>query len=105
MRARLGWALGHAGHTDEARGLFREIEENARKNEAAPAQVAMVAGGLGDLDTGFRWLDEAIKVHDPALVQALIAPFFEELRAEHGYADCLGALQRYRADLDLSRFC
>ena len=30
---------------------------------------------------------------------------FEELRAEHGYADCLGALQRYRADLDLSRFC
>ena len=28
---------------------------------------------------------------------------FEAPRAELGYADCLGALQRYRADLDLSR--
>ncbi|HEX8031404.1 MAG TPA: tetratricopeptide repeat protein, partial [Vicinamibacterales bacterium] len=82
VKARLGWALGHAGKVDEARQLLGELEQEASRDQAAPAQVAMVAGGLGELDTAFRWLDEAVRLHDPALVQARIAPFFAELRAD-----------------------
>ena len=82
VKARLGWALGHSGNVDEARRFLRELEQEAANDQAAPAQVAMVAGGLGELDTAFRWLEEAVRVHDPALVQARIAPMFAELRAD-----------------------
>ena len=77
-----GWALGHAGKVEEARRILREMEELARRHEATPVQVAFVASGLGELDLAFRLLDEAVKVHDPALVQARVTPMFAELRKD-----------------------
>src|SRR5450432_2262137 len=82
VKARLGWALGHAGYQGEARQILNELEDSLAKNEAAPAQVAMVAGGLRELDTAFKHLDEAIRVHDPALGQSRISPMFGELRGD-----------------------
>ena len=98
VKARLGWALGHAGKVEEARRILGEMEEQAKRHEATPAQVAMVAGGLGELDLAFRLLDEAVKVHDPALLQARVAPMFGELRKDPRFDRLLAQI-----GLDLKR--
>jgi serine/threonine-protein kinase len=56
-RALLGYALGRAGHTDEARAITAEFEERARTSWARPVDLAILYLGTGDTAKALSWLE------------------------------------------------
>jgi hypothetical protein len=55
--AQLGQALALAGHSDEARGILRDLE--ARK--ASPYHLGYVEVGLGEFDRALDFLEQAVE--------------------------------------------
>jgi tetratricopeptide (TPR) repeat protein len=58
-RSLLGWALGRAGHSEEAHSVLDSLIADDRRTEGAAFDVAVVYAGLGDTDQAFAWLDRA----------------------------------------------
>ena len=52
----------------------------------------MVCGSIGEVDVAFEWLDEALRVRDPALVQIRIAPMFDPLRSDARFDQILASV-------------
>jgi DNA-binding SARP family transcriptional activator len=87
----LGYVLGRAGHTKEARAIAASLTDRARQKEGGAFDVAMVYAGLGDNDQAFAWLDRAIEErsvslrHHHDLVRSLAPdPRFDRFRARLG---------------------
>ena len=89
VKARLGWACGAAGHTGEAQQILDELRGQLARGEASPTPVAAVYGGLGRLDEGFQALNDALRIHDPALNQIQIAPIFDPFRKDPRFESIL----------------
>jgi hypothetical protein len=56
----LGYMLGRAGRTDEARRILAAMLERSRRINEDAFDVAIVYAGLGDNDQAFAWLDKAV---------------------------------------------
>ena len=60
-RSLLGWVLGRAGRTEEARSVLAALVDDARRTDGGAFDVAVVYAGLGDDDQAFAWLDRAME--------------------------------------------
>jgi TolB-like protein/DNA-binding SARP family transcriptional activator len=58
--ALLGYMLGRAGRTGEARRILAAMLERSRRVNGDAFDVAIVYAGLGENDQTFTWLDKAI---------------------------------------------
>ena len=71
------WSLGHRAEADAP--LERLIEHFA---DEAPSQIAGVYATRGELDQAFEWLDRALRVQDPGLLELRNFPNFRPVRSD-----------------------
>ena len=66
----LGFACGLAGRVDEARECLETLRQWDQKGHGAPKsfEMALVHGGLGELDETFRHLRDALDQKDPSML-------------------------------------
>jgi serine/threonine protein kinase/tetratricopeptide (TPR) repeat protein len=98
---RLARLVGDAHYRDYAVAMAawaadRKAESNAalqRLIDEVPqvfgAQIAMIYAWQGDHENTFKWLDRAIAVHDPGLLDILTRPEFDAFRNDPRYLRAL----------------
>jgi len=86
LMALLAYAKAMAGEHEEALQLARKLEKAADGDSVAPDHLALIYIGLGDVDTAFKWLDEALRQRVWYLVYLNADPAFEPLRADPRFA-------------------
>ena len=47
----------------------------------------------GDLDQAFEYLTRALDAHDPALVHLAVSPWWDSLRADPRFNECLARMK------------
>jgi TolB-like protein/tetratricopeptide (TPR) repeat protein len=83
----LGHVYGRLGRTDEARRLFRELEQLRAQGQAPPVAFAAIHAGLGDIDAAFDWLETAYRLRDGYLFWLPGAPGLDPLHSDARFAD------------------
>jgi len=69
----MGYAYAMAGDREKALAVVAELE--SREGEFFwPSHVASIFGALGDLDTGFEWLEKAYSIRDHWLITMNVQP-------------------------------
>jgi DNA-binding SARP family transcriptional activator len=58
--ALLGYTLGRAGRTEEARQILAVMLDRSRRTKGGAFDVALVYAGLGQNDQAFTWMDKAV---------------------------------------------
>jgi TolB-like protein/DNA-binding winged helix-turn-helix (wHTH) protein len=66
--APLGLAYGMEGHQADARKILAEMKQASQMRYISPYHLAAVYSGLGQMDEGFRLLNQALEQRNPALV-------------------------------------
>jgi tetratricopeptide (TPR) repeat protein len=56
----IGYLLGRAGRTKEARAILERMLDRSAKTNGSAFYVATVYAGLGDNDQAFSWLNKAL---------------------------------------------
>ena len=80
-------------HVYDTRGRAGVMEFALRVNaNGPPFQLALLHGEVGNLDEAFRFLDDAIALHDPALVHLAVAPQWDCLRGTERFNERLHAM-------------
>ncbi len=84
-------ALAHkrGGRPADAARLRAELEEKRACQYISPAALAFVAVSLGDVESAFRWTEEAIGERDPNIAMAIRGPYFRPIHSDHRYRDLL----------------
>jgi serine/threonine-protein kinase len=85
----LGYALGRAGRTDDARRLLEQAETMAAAGYVSPFAIAIIHAGIGELDAAFEWWNRAIDVRDPLIVPIKNLPIFDPVRDDPRYPPML----------------
>jgi tetratricopeptide (TPR) repeat protein len=85
--AYLGHVYGRLGRTDEARCLFRELDQLQTRGQAPPIAFAIIQAGLGDIDAAFDWLETAYRLRDGYLFWLPGAPGLDPLHSDARFAD------------------
>ncbi len=85
--AYLGHVYGRLGRTDEARRLYRELEQLRAQGQAPPIAFAVMHAGLGEIDAAFDWLETAYRLRDGHLFWVPGAPGLDPLHADARFAD------------------
>ncbi len=88
----LGHIYGAMGRTVEARGMLRELEEQAKTRYVSPIEFAMIHAGLGENDAAFEWIERGLEEGDATLLWRLPTPGFNELRTDPRFATLLQRL-------------
>jgi TolB-like protein/Tfp pilus assembly protein PilF len=65
------------GKQDQADALFEEFIE--KYSETDPANLADLYAFRGEIDKSFYWLNRAVEIKDPVLLEALMYPSFKSL--------------------------
>jgi TolB-like protein/Flp pilus assembly protein TadD len=87
-----GFNFGVMGRTDDARNALAMLHERARRHpeQSLEIDMAIVHGGLGELDDTFRWLEAAAQKR---LAEVLFSVnsrlFWKELRTDARYWDLI----------------
>jgi tetratricopeptide (TPR) repeat protein len=85
----LGYALGRAGRTDDARRLLAQAETMASAGYVSPFAIAIIHAGIGEWDEAFEWWNRAIDVRDPLIVPIKNLPIFDPVRDDPRYPPML----------------
>ena len=64
----LGWAYGVTGGKNKALEVLDQLKQRRAQGYLSAVALACVAGGIGDKDQAFQWLDRALDDRDPLLV-------------------------------------
>ena len=83
----LGHVYGRLGRTDDARRLFRELEQLRTKGQAPPVAFAAIHAGLGEVDAAFEWLETAYRLRDGHLFWLSGTPGLDPLHSDPRFAD------------------
>jgi serine/threonine protein kinase/tetratricopeptide (TPR) repeat protein len=85
----LGRAYALNGQTDKARALQTELQAIAERRYTSQVAHALVAMGLGELDSAMQWLQEAFQAHDAFLCYAKVFPPYDALREQPRFQEML----------------
>jgi TolB-like protein/DNA-binding winged helix-turn-helix (wHTH) protein/Flp pilus assembly protein TadD len=85
----LGLAYAYSGKTDEAYKTLDQLTKLSKREYVSPYYIANVDAALGEKEKAFFWLEQAYKERAPNLVDLLIDPAFDPLRADPRFADLL----------------
>ncbi len=78
----LGWLHGKLGDVTKARAIYDELEARSRSEYVGPFWLATAAGAAGLMDEAMRFAERAIVEREPIVVQGLIIPVWDSLRAD-----------------------
>ena len=76
-----------AGRKDEARSIFGQVEEQAKRAPIFPDYRALVHASLGETDEAFEWLERALEERCWVLVFLGVDPAYASLRADPRFAE------------------
>lgn len=79
--AALGWFLAAAGRDAAARAVLEQLEKRRRREYVWPLPVALAHAYLGDMDTAFRVLDQALD-DGASWAHMPYAPTFDPFRSD-----------------------
>ena len=83
VRGTLGWLLGRAGLTEEARAVMDDLKKQRAEGYVGEVSLAYVCVGLGDSEQAISWLETAFDNHDVQLEYICEGwPVFDPLRAD-----------------------
>ena len=87
----LGYAYAVAGRREEAEACVRKLQQLQERDKDAQLSVdfAVVHKGLGDLDSVFRYLNEAVEEKVGGLVFMKTHPWWDPLRADPRFKEIL----------------
>ncbi|HVR31001.1 MAG TPA: tetratricopeptide repeat protein [Thermoanaerobaculia bacterium] len=80
--AHLGYALGRAGRTPEAREVRRRLRRRARGTYVSPYLEALIEIGLGDRKAALERLEAAVAVRADGLIYLRVDPVLDPLRID-----------------------
>jgi tetratricopeptide (TPR) repeat protein len=80
--ASLGLAYALAGKRGEARKIFDELKQQAKRKYIAPSIFASLYGALGASDQAFAWFDKAYEERDNAMILLKVEPMFDPFRSD-----------------------
>lgn len=78
----LGFAQARAGLADEARAILAKMEAAAAERYVCPFDIAVIHAALDQRDAAFRWLAQALKMRDHAMLFAEVDPALASLRED-----------------------
>jgi tetratricopeptide (TPR) repeat protein len=82
----LGRAHAAVGQRDSARAILVELRDRTRHPNVSPFWVAGLFAARGETDAAFDWLDRALDLRDPWLVQGMFDPWLAPLRGDPRFA-------------------
>jgi TolB-like protein/Tfp pilus assembly protein PilF len=88
----LGWVLGRAGRTEEAKRIVQEMEELKLQGKALAGDIWFAYAPLGDLDRAFEYHNQAIDSRDQDISVLRLAPGLDAMRADPRYEALLKRL-------------
>ncbi len=88
----LGQALACAGRRAEAAALRERLVALSGSAYVPPTAVAWISLALGDLDDGFKRMEDAIDVRDPLIMPIRSYPFLEPIRRDGRYSALLAKM-------------
>ncbi|MBT8235265.1 MAG: hypothetical protein KJO04_03655 [Bacteroidia bacterium] len=80
-----------AGRHKEADALLAELREAYGKTD--PANLADITAFRGDYDEAFEWLNKAVDIRDPVLLEILHYPSFEEMHKDPRWKELIDRMQ------------
>jgi serine/threonine-protein kinase len=92
MHGALGRTFALSGRRKLALEVLRKLEAYATERYVSPMEFAWIHFGLGDLDTGFRWLTRAFADRAFDLVSIQVDPRFDPLRDDPRFKTLLKQL-------------
>jgi serine/threonine-protein kinase len=87
--ATLGFALGRAGNTSEARTVLADLEARAARDYVSPVALAMIHLGLGESDRALYWAEHALAERRGWLAYLHVNPVVDPLRGSPRFQDLL----------------
>ena len=84
----LGCAYGMAGRTEDAERISKQLSDRAKTEYVAPSFFAWIAGGAGEFDKAFQWLERGFTGRDP-LMAWLFLPTLDPLRSDERFDELL----------------
>ena len=85
----LGRAYALNGQNDKARELQAKLQAISKQRYTSQVAHALVAIGLGELDSAMQWLEEAFQAHDAILCYAKVFPPYDALREHPRFQEML----------------
>jgi len=85
----LGWVYGLAGKRNDALRVLQKFNELSSRSYVDFYQVGAIYAGLGDKDRAFASLEKGYAERSAGMAYIKADPFWDELHADHRYADLL----------------
>jgi tetratricopeptide (TPR) repeat protein len=85
----LAYAYAKSGRREKALRLIHEFQERWPHE---PASMALAYVGLGQLEQAFRWLDQAVEMHDRFLTFIIFDPLLAPLRSDPRFSRVLSRM-------------
>lgn len=85
----LGYAYGRASRLVEARHVLDRLRSIAERGYVSSFDMGLVAVGLNDRDTAFKWLAQAVDEHAPGVATLGVDPRLDDLRTDPRFKDLL----------------
>ena len=87
--AELGYIYARASRPAEARQVLDRLRSTAGREYVSSFDVALVAAGLNDRETAFKWLTQAVDEHAPAVTTLGVDPRLDDLRVDPRFGNLL----------------
>ncbi len=85
----LAFAYVRAGRRSDAEQFRVKLEETRRTRYLPTGTLAFVAAALGDVESAFRYAEEAVAAYDPNFSCLIRTPYAQTLKSDPRYQDIL----------------
>ncbi len=82
----LAQSYAFAGREEEARTVYAQLEEQAKRAPIFPDYRALVHASFGETDEAFDWLEKALEERCWVLVFLAVDPAYANLRSDPRFA-------------------
>ena len=89
LEASLGYGYAISGNKQSANEVLNDLKRRSKQQYVPAYLVATVYAGLGDKDSIFRWLEQAVTERDDLLVGLKEDPVFAPYRSDPRFTDLL----------------
>jgi DNA-binding winged helix-turn-helix (wHTH) protein/TolB-like protein len=89
LSAFIGHAYALSGQREEALKILEELKELSKQSYVPPYAIGLIYTGLGDNAGAFEWFRKAYEAQNAWLSWLKVAPEFDNLRSDPGFADLL----------------
>jgi tetratricopeptide (TPR) repeat protein len=77
----LASAHARTGRIDEAKKLLGQLQDRAQRTYVPPFSFAVIYFGLGEIDKGFDYLEQAVEDQDFRIQNLVVSPLFDPMRS------------------------